>query len=123
MRTESSAVADLIRGVQTRRLESEPGDVFVFQPPANARAPRPHYAHVPAPRSQAPAMQFAETVPTPVTALARPAPIAPLARASAPRIGMPIARQLSVPGPTRSLRAPSGTRPQHRERMWPLIVI
>ena len=49
MPTESTAVAKLIRGVQMRRLESEPGDVFVFDAPAK-RAPRPHYAHVLAPR-------------------------------------------------------------------------
>ena len=44
-----------------RRLDSEPGDVFVFDAPAK-RAPRPHYAHVLAPR---PAQQAAARVSRP----------------------------------------------------------
>jgi hypothetical protein len=39
MTTESSAVSNLIRLSQTRRLKTDPADEFLFQPPAGARAP------------------------------------------------------------------------------------
>jgi hypothetical protein len=72
MATESSAVSDLIQRIHTRRLETDPGDAYLFQSPSCARAPRARRDPV---RAAVPPRMFERATPSPTQA--QPAPPAP----------------------------------------------
>src|SRR5437868_15274618 len=71
MPTESSAVSNLIRDLNTRRLRTDPGDVRLFQPPPSTRTPRA--------RAAGAARWFEEPPPPPA-----PAPVQPERRPAQP---------------------------------------